>query len=248
MNYNTSKILYKCLNSICKHFPATYEVIIIDNKSTDNSIEIINKFKKKINLKLIQNKNNEYFSKAYNQAAKKAKGEILLILNSDIILNENIGKAIDFIYKNSEYGIVTVRHDLVNGKVDQTCSRKPTKFIDFCESNFIGRFVPTREKIVSNYRMANWSRKTSRDVEIAPGSFILIKRDLFISIGGFNEKMKLFYSDTDLCIKVLKKGLKIRHIGDIGVLHFRQTTTKIINSEIVNKLWNGDKKVFYNAN
>jgi GT2 family glycosyltransferase len=219
VTYNSEHQISNLLNSLFKYSDPV-EVIVVDNNSKDNSAEIVSKFK---NVKLMKLSQNIGFSKANNLAAKVAKGEYLVFVNPDtrFINKDTIEKLIDDLENNPEYGLVgpLLIHD------DQTIQ-------------ITVRNLPTLKRAFNEYIM---NRKGEYDfykpdanqlcpVETIVGAGMVIKKTLFLQIGGFSEKFFLYYEDIDLCRKILEKGLKVGYDPTAQMNHVEGASTKSKNT------------------
>lgn len=148
VSYNTKKVFSFCLNSLLenlKKYPFITEIIIVDNGSTDGSLEIIKKFlvnnqqSTKLKWKVIFNKKNIGFGKANNQGVKKSKGRYLLFLNSDVDLGQmNIKKLLDLFEKDIKIGVITPQLVLSDGRLDKACHRGfPNLWRTFCYLSYL---------------------------------------------------------------------------------------------------------------
>lgn len=228
VNFNTKQHLKKCLTSIKKTKDLKLETIIVDNASTDGSSEMVkHKFPQ---VQLIKNSKNVLFSKAYNQAFTQARGKYVLILNSDTILPPNtLKKMADFMEKHSEAAAASCKQVDENGTLDFTCSRSPTPIIEFYESSLLGKVID-KKKLLSDYRYLDWKRDTTRSVDILSGSFMLVRSDVLRKLKGFDENLKLFYSDTDLCLRMKQAGYKLYHNAGVTITHLRAQSVKKLSS------------------
>lgn len=244
VNFNTKNLLKTCLNSVLKSKGGIkIETIVVDNASVDGSAKMVeDQFPQ---VKLIKNKKNRYFSKAYNQAFANASGKYTLILNSDASVSPNTPRRIfDYMEANEDVGAVSVAQIDQKGKIDATCSKTPTPLIEFFESNLLGKYFRPK-RLISEYRYAGWKRNTIKQVDILPGSFILVRSSILKKLKGFDEKMVLFYSDTDLCMRLKELGYKLIHLGNIKINHLKAQTVKIVSQKEIQKLALGDMLTFY---
>ncbi|HMQ79125.1 MAG TPA: glycosyltransferase family 2 protein, partial [Ignavibacteria bacterium] len=146
VNYNVKELLEQCINSI---FSASaglkVEVIIVDNNSFDGSVEFLkNKFPDNPQLKIIESPINLGFAKANNLGAKEAKGDYLLILNPDTILQEDtLTRSLEFYKKTPGIGAMTCKLILPNGKLDLACRRSfPTPSVAVYRILGLSRIFP----------------------------------------------------------------------------------------------------------
>ncbi len=205
VNYNTKNLTKNCLNSIfanCKSI--NFEIIVVDNNSQDSSIEMLKKdFGDKI--KLIANNENIGFGPANNQGAKIAKGKYLFFLNSDTIIKSDIFSAIKiFLNSNKDIGVISPKLLLADGSEQERAYGKfPTLFSVIAE-----KFK--RPKIVKN---------KSLEVDWVSGAALIIRKDIFKRVSGFDEKFFMYFEDIDLCRRVKDFGYKIIVFSEIAVIH-----------------------------
>lgn len=223
VNYNVTQLLKNCLNSIQKYVQnVDYEVIVIDNQSPDISWKnLIPEFS---SVKFIENTANEGFAKANNKAAKLAKGEYILLLNPDTELEGNYMKEIlDFAENQSNFGCLGVRFHDLEGNFLPECKRSVP--------NILNSF----EKLFSPFQSKNSSKKTYyrndiaeteiAEVEVITGAFLLMKKDLYLEIGGLDETYFMYGEDIDLCYTLLRKGCKNWYFGKYSILHIKGEST-----------------------
>ena len=198
VTYNNSKVIEKCINSI---FNITnnidFEIIIIDNNSSDNTVKIIkNNFK---NVKLIKNDKNIGFGAAHNIAIKLGKGKYHLVLNPDIIFTENtIEKLINFMEENSDVGLVSPKIVFPDGTIQHLCKRSPCLF-DLCVRRFTPGFVQGLfKKRIDYFEMRETGYNKIMDVPYLSGSFMLFRRSILEEIGGFDENFYMYAEDADI--------------------------------------------------
>lgn len=223
VSYNSEDFIEKCLVSlrvIAKQSLLGSEIIVLDNGSTDKTAEIIEKFPE---IKLIKSNENLGFAKGNNKAVKEASGDYLFFLNPDTEIpkpasqGEQVRDDANFFYelisfygKTSDVGIVAPRLVMENGQVQSSVRKLPTILGAFKEyilgmQNEYSQYVPDGSSPV--------------EVEMVYGAAMLIKKDLFEKMGGFNEKYFLYYEDADLCKRVRESGKKIFYHPGVSVKH-----------------------------
>ena len=209
VSYNSESFIEKCIVSVLKNLPPDGEVLILDNASTDRTVVLLEKFLTKI--KLIKSNENLGFSRGNNKAVREATGEYLFFLNPDTEINEPIfDEIIEFYEETPDAGIVGPKLIMENGEVQPTVRKLPTILGAFKEyilgTKFAyGQYVPKTENPL--------------EVEMVYGAAMLIRKDLFEKLGGFEEKYFLYYEDADLCKRVRKNGQKIYYYPKIAIKH-----------------------------
>lgn len=226
VSFNTKDLLKRCLISIFKYTKnLNFEVIVVDNASLDGSVDMIKKGFPQV--KLIVNKKNLFFSKANNQALKISRGKYFLILNSDLFfVNNSIKKMLDFLKKNRAVGACEGLELYEDKKIIPTGSKQSTILIDFFELSIVGRQIKRildslgiRKNLIDDYRMTESNRRETFEVEVGCDAFLMVKKKILDKIGGYDDKLKLYYTENDLCLRIKKSGFKIIHFASAYVFH-----------------------------
>ena len=215
VNWNSGKYLQNCVKSIenSKLYNYSYEIIIIDNCSSDNSLSLI---EKKKNVILIKNSKNVGFGKACNQGVSVSNSDIILFLNPDVLFADNIlFNSVNF-YKKSDYAVLGIKQIDENGIVNRTCARNPN--IKNILNQSLG-LSNINSKIFLSYKMSDWNHLKTKEVDHVIGSFYLISKEIFKCVGGFDEDFFLYYEDYDLSLKIRKLNKKIIFWADEFIVH-----------------------------
>lgn len=215
VNWNSGKYLQKCVDAIenSNFHNYTYEIIIIDNYSTDNSLLFANE---KENLIIIKNNKNIGFGKACNQGVSASNSELILFLNPDVLFsNEIIYKSVKF-YKKSDYAVLGIKQVNESGIVSRTCARKPKLINILYQSLGLSNI---NSKLFHSYKMSDWEHNETKEVDHVIGSFYLISKELFYSVGGFDEDFFLYYEDYDLSLRIRNENRKIIFWADEFIVH-----------------------------
>lgn len=208
LSYNTKEYLSSCLQSIYKYVSHTpYEVIVIDNDSSDRSAEMIEKDFKKV--RLTKSKENLGFAKGANLGAKQAKGEYLLFLNSDTTF---INDAIQLLYRS----IQIHKGGIVGGRMLNLDGTTQRSFGNFYDLLHVAQMLFGGDSAELLH-----VPKTQSRVDWVSGGFMLIRKDVFDKLKGFDENFFMYIEDMELCFRARKFGYKtyycpeaiIKHIG-----------------------------------
>ena len=230
VNYNGSNFLYDCLSSIKQLFDfSDYEVIIVDNCSTDDSVKII---KQNFPLfKLICSKDNLGFGKANNLAGKYAKGKYLLFLNTDTILIEDTPKIlVNYLIQNKDVGVVGSRITFKDGSYQLSCGNLPSLLVEFTykvrallDNKWHHIFAKVYDKMYSKVQEVGW----------VTGACMMMRRDVFESLGGFDESFFMYFEDIDICKRTNELGFKVIYYPRTSLIHLLggsgQSVTKKVN-------------------
>jgi len=204
-NWNTKELLRDCLESIKRNSRGlSLEVIVIDNNSQDGSVGYLKSLK---NIVAIFNKKNLGFAKANNQGIKKAKGDCLLLLNSDTVVKRGALKEMVGYLRNNA-SVAGVSPMLLNpdgSKQTDYYMRFPNIWQILLYHNILIRPIlmrtPLRRLVVSS------DREKPFEVDQLPGAALMTRRSVFDRIGGLDEEFSFLFEDVDWCYRVRKEGL-----------------------------------------
>lgn len=220
ITHNSEKFIKNCIDSVSRQNNITKELIIIDNFSIDNRIST---FKKKyIKIRNIVSKTNFGFAKACNQGAKIANGKYLLFLNPDTIIRPYcIKEMIRFLDSKKDAGLVGCKILNPDGSLQPSCGNFPTIF------NIVFDRVPVINKIFKTelIRRDSYYQKEECPDWIS-GSFFLVRKDVFLKLGGFDEEYFMYAEDIDFCYRVRKAGYKVYYNPNAEIIHYDMGKSK----------------------
>lgn len=232
VNYNTGKLLLECVKSVVKSYPGC-EIIVVDNNSSDGSIDLIQNSKRvhrgadKIQnynskLKIIANNSNPGFSKANNQAITIAKGKYILLLNPDTkILGGAIKSLVDFAKKHPFAGVIVPQLLNEDGSIQDSIMPFPTIFRAIQEFLF-GQKVYSKHTLKSN---------NPQEIEAAVMAAFLITEDARTKVGLLDEKYFMYFEDLDYCRRVWNQGLKVYYLPTAQVIHYHGVSGKNLSDD-----------------
>ena len=212
VNYNAAPFLELCLNGVrAASKKISTEIIIVDNASSDESCDMIRQ--KYPGVKLICNTENTGFSKANNQAVKIARGAYVLFLNPDTLIGENsLLNVLKFAENQKDFGALGVR--MIDGSGAFLPESK--RNIPTIKSAFLKLFGSGNQ-----YYANHINEFENSEVDILAGAFLLIKKQVFNRVGGFDETYFMYGEDVDLSYTLLQKGYKNFYLGAETILHFK---------------------------
>lgn len=238
VNYNVTQLLKNCLLSLHKYLKEIdYEVIVIDNASTDSSWEnLIPEFPK---VHFVTSETNDGFSKANNKVIKTAKGEYLLLLNPDTeIEGFYMNEILDFADSQENFGCLGVRMHDANGVFLPESKRSvPDMF-----NSFEKLFTNFKKNNSKSYYRCDIDENAVAEVEVITGAFLLIKKDVYKKIGGLDESYFMYGEDIDLCYTLLRNGFKNFYYGKASILHHKGEST--VKDDVYLKRFYGAMHIF----
>lgn len=241
VNWNGGEVFKNCLSSLSKIDYPNWELVVVDNGSTDGSDSEAEKLIKLT--KIIRNKKNVGFARANNQGVEIAKGKYILLLNNDTKVEPDfLTKLVDRIETDSTLGVVQPK----------ICNMRKPGYLDNAGS------FPTRLGFFHHWGFLEKDGKEfEREKEIfsAKGACILIRRDVVEKLGLFDPDFISYFEETDFCWRVWLSGwrvlfypkAKIHHmvgytirrldVGNINFHHYKNRISSLIkNLEIGNLL------------
>lgn len=201
VNYNSRKYLEKLLNSIEKYLAKEdIEIIALNNEEKEL------KLKSTLPLKIIQRKKNIGFGSANNIGAQNAKGEWLLFVNPDVeFIDNSLIKAINFIKKHPQTGIL-------GPQIIQYSTKKPQPWTS-------GKKTSLWQILFRNTFKKPWNKNFPVFIDWVSGTALLISKNDFEKIGGFDEAFFMYFEDQDLCLRIKELRKKTVFYPDFKIIH-----------------------------
>lgn len=201
------------------------EVIVIDNNSSDNSIGYIkDKF---LYSQYIVNNQNLGFAKACNQGASLAKGKNILFLNPDTIVPEDcFKKCIAFFESHGDAGALGIKMLDGKGKFLKESKRAfPSPLTSLFKLFGLSRVFP-RSAVFSRYHLGHLEENQNHEVDVLAGAFMMVRKDVFDKVGGFDETFFMYGEDVDLSYRIQKAGYKNYYFAESSIIHFKGESTR----------------------
>lgn len=216
LNYNVRYFLELCLKSVEKAISGLEaEIIVIDNNSSDDSCKMVEQFFKDV--ELVKNSENIGFSRANNQAVKLAKGEYVCILNPDTVVAEDtFEKLLDYAQSIDKLGSLGCQ--LIDGTgAFLPESKRNVPLIKIALLKLIGND--------KHYYANHLAEDEIGKIDVLVGALMLLKRDVYLEMGGFDEDYFMYGEDIDLSYRLLNKGYQNYYYGQTTVLHYKGEST-----------------------
>lgn len=226
VSYNTAKMTIEALDSLfTSKTTFELEVIIIDNASSDNSVDLIKKHYP--DLALIENKENVGFGRANNQALDVMTGDYLLLLNTDAFVKaDTLQKTVDFMVNNPDCGLLGVRLVGRDGALQPSCRFFPTPFNLFANRMGLSR-VFNNIQLVDDPKT---NHNATQECDWVPGCYYLLRRKTIDEVGLFDPRYFMYSEEVDHCFAIKKAGWKVIYYSEVDVVHIGGESAKAISN------------------
>lgn len=213
LNHNGKQWLKDCFQSVFDNtHNISFEVILVDNASTDGSVEYVRKEFPQV--KVIKNNANVGFTRGNNIGVKEAVGEYVCILNNDtIVLPDALNNLFNFVKTQPIKTIATGKILKFSGGIQPNCSNLPTFFREYLNFTFSKIKGP-------NPFTLRLKEDEIQKVEVVTGTYFMIKRSDMLELCGFDENIFIFYEDADLCLRFCKLGGQVLYYPDSVIKHY----------------------------
>jgi N-acetylglucosaminyl-diphospho-decaprenol L-rhamnosyltransferase len=217
VNHDAGELLPLCLSSIyAAGYDLSLDVVVVDNASVDGSLEQAARAHPSI--RIVSNGVNRGFAAAANQGVRKTKAPFVLLLNPDAeITAGSLASLIKVVIDRTTVGVVGPLVRNPDGSI-QASARKVPGLVDALGHAFIGPFL-SDNRFSRSYTMAEWDRSSEREVEWVSGCAMLLRREAFEAVGGFDEGYFMYVEDVDLCTRLRQAGWSVLFSPEIEVVH-----------------------------
>ena len=227
VNWNTRDLLQDCLNSIIKTVEALkYEVIVVDNASTDGSAGIL--AEKYPQVRIIANRENRGFGAANNQGFAVMKGKYALLMNTDAVLTNGAAhKLWDFAESTPDAAIVCGQLLNADGSKQNSVAAFPTWLTLTANTSLLEYLFPTK------YPSKRYEHATPLEVNSAIGACMLIRKKALDDVAVFDERYFFFFEETDLAYAMKRAGWRVYQVPDAMIYHLQgQSIGRNVRSRI----------------
>lgn len=203
--HNRAELTLRCLRALSEPGPGPLEILVVDNASSDETRLLLDRL---VGVRIIRNADNRGFLRAVNQAARRARGTHLLLLNNDAeLLPGSLAAAVRTLESGRDVGAVGGRLILPDGRLQEAGG---IVWADGSCAGYGRGEDPESPEFLFR-----------RDVDFCSGAFLLTPRDLFLEVGGFDEAFApAYYEEVDYCLRLRGLGRRTVYEPDAAVLHF----------------------------
>ncbi|MFH0921991.1 MAG: glycosyltransferase [Fibrobacterota bacterium] len=226
VSYNVSGYLNHCLDSVfhaCQGF--THEVIVVDNASTDNTLDMIRE--KYPAVRLVENPQNVGYSRANNQGILIARGRYILLLNPDTIVpSQAFRLSMGYLDTHPETGLMSLKIVNADGSFQPACRRGfPTPMTAFYRMVGLSGLFPKSARF-GRYNLTFLDENAESEVDAVCGAYMMARGDILKKTGGFDEKFFMYGEDIDLCFRVKTAGYGVAYFPACEVIHFKGESSR----------------------
>lgn len=233
VNWNTRDDLRQCLRSLSPDLQpgVELEIIVVDNASWDDSVAMVKREFPQV--KLIENRFNEGFGKAHNRAAQLAGGRYLMLLNPDAQAHPGALRAlVAYADAHPDIGILAPKVLNPDGSLQYSCRRFPVYEAGLFRNTLLGKLFP-QNRFVRDYLMTDFDHEHTIEVDWVSGCAMLIRREVWQQLGGFDEQFFMYCEDVDLCWRAHEAGWKVVYYPEAMVTHaIGRSSDKAVNAMI----------------
>ncbi len=233
VSFNTREMTLACLRSVVEQSRSrSFELIVIDNASTDGSADAIASAMPGV--RLMRSGENLGFARANNVACAEARGELLLLLNPDtLVLDGAIDVLVEFARSREAAGVWGGRTVDGDGRLDPTSVwRRMTLWSSLCRGMGLSEVFQS-SSLFNGEAMPGWLRDCEREVDIVTGCFLLIRRDLWEKLGGFDEGFFMYGEEADLCLRARELGARPRFTPTATIVHYGGASERVRWEKVV---------------
>ena len=219
VSYNTCEMTLACIDSIVAETRETsFEIIVVDNISTDGSVEAIAAHPARP--RLIAHDENIGFGRANNLAAESASGEFLLLLNPDTVVRDRaIDRLVAFARARPDAMIWGGRTVFADGRLNPSSAwGRMTPWRLACRATGLTGILP-RSRMFNGEAIAGWGRDTVREVDIVSGCFLMTPRAFWRRLGGFDPVYFMYGEEADFCLRARALGARPVVTPEATIIH-----------------------------
>lgn len=232
VNWNAGPQLAEAIASIAQyHHNLVSSVIIVDNASTDDSLARVEALTGlPFQLHIIRNTENRGFGAACNQGAALVSSEYLLFLNPDTrLFEDSLSAPLAFMQRpeNADVGIVGIQLVDEHNHIARSCARFPSFGIFFAQALGVNRLSGLRHL---NTHVTEWAHDKTVTVDHVIGAFYLMRRSLFESLGGFDERFFVYLEDLDLSLRAHQAGWRSVYLAKAKAFHAGGGTSRQVKA------------------
>ena len=233
VSYRNPELTRACLQSVFDETrDIAFELLVVDNASGDGTPEMV--AREFPDVRLVALEENIGFGRANNLAAREAVGEYLLLLNPDTVVHDGaVQRLLAFARVNPEAGLYGGRTLAPDGTVDpSSCWGAPTPWSMACFGLGLSTAFP-RSRLLDPESLGRWQRDSVREVGIVTGCLLLMRRDVWHELGGFDPMFFMFAEDADLSMRARRRGWRPTITPEATITHVKGGSSPLHGPKLV---------------
>jgi len=243
VSYNTRNLLRECLGSFLATQTGEYEIWVVDNNSRDGSADMVEALFPSV--RLVRSQENLGFGKANNLVVLQTKTTYVMLANPDIVFTEDVlGPLRCYLESHSRVGVVGPRIASPDGSLQLSCERFPSLAYELAwqvRSTLLGRMVGA-EAIIRKVRMEDYDHLQARPVEFLWATCWLLRRELVVKQGLFDESFKMYDEDLDFCKRIARSQWEIHYCPEATLTHIGGQSSEPAEKQV---LMRRGRRAFY---
>lgn len=220
--YKDLDLAQECIRTIIKSITdATYEIIVSDSATTPAKEKQLNNIQQEAQriTHIITNPNNIGYPRAVNAGIEKAKGNIIVAMNSDILVhNDAVQRMIDYIQQHEDIGVLAPKLLNIDGSIMPSAYRFYRWYTIPLRRLALGK-LPWAKQHLNKFLMLDWDHSTTRDIDWIQGSVMMLRRSTIEKIGPMDANIFLYFEDVDWCRRAWESGLRVVYYPTAVMTH-----------------------------
>lgn len=249
VNYKVPQLVIEAVHSVLaslRHIDGEGEVIVLDNASGDGSMRLLQEALGAMpEVRLLESQENGGFARGNNQAIAQAHGDYILLLNPDTLIGEStLATCVSFLESHPEAGAIGPRLINQRGEMHPESKRGvPTLWHSFCRLTRLYRLAP-HSAWLNGYYQGHLSPDEVQQVPILTGAFLMMRRELYLQVGGLDERYFMYGEDIDLCYSLEQAGYRNYYLPT-PVLHYKGESEQAAQKVRYEESFYGAMRLFY---
>lgn len=236
VSWNVREHLDRCLQSSLGQPGVSYEVLVVDNASADQSADLVRE--RYPNVQLIANHENRGYARANNQAIAKARGKFLLLLNPDTVIHKGtLAATVKYLSEHPKVGILGCRIENEDGSLQRSVRRFPTLVSQIWILLKLHRFFSGLSSL-KRYLALDFDYAREQDADQVMGAFFAFRRELLETVGTLDDGFFLWFEEVDFCRRAKNAGWLVRYVPSFAITH--------VGGESFGQLLSVEQQTFFN--
>jgi GT2 family glycosyltransferase len=226
VSYRRYDLLRQCLEALAGSSRPPDRIVVVDNESDADALAAA--VAGIPGVEAIGNAGNPGYAASCNQGWRAAGTDLVLFLNGDVTVTSSCLERVTAVLEgDAGIGIATARLERPDGSLDHACHRGiPTPEAALWYSLKLHRLRP-RSRRFAAYTMSWLDPATEHDIEACSGAFLLVRAATLEQVGGWDEGYWFYAEDVDLCLRVLRAGLRVRYVATAVATHVKGASSNL---------------------